>query len=74
MEHVSKKRYTKRIQATGGTIIVPDPISAVKTETVAIYASVSSFENKSNLLSQSKRLQEFCLLIEKIINQKQMKM
>jgi predicted site-specific integrase-resolvase len=42
-----------------GTIIVPDD-TPQKKEVVAVYARVSSSENRSNLISQSKRVQEFC--------------
>lgn len=43
-----------------GTIIVPDNNESKSREFVAVYARVSSSENKSNLLSQSKRVQDFC--------------
>lgn len=42
-----------------GTIIIPDD-TPQKKDVVAVYARVSSSENKSNLLSQSKRVQNFC--------------
>jgi len=42
-----------------GTVIVPDEVQS-KVDFVAVYARVSSSENKSNLITQSKRVQEFC--------------
>jgi len=46
-------------QLESGTVIVPNEVKD-KAEYVAIYARVSSSENKSNLIAQSKRIQEFC--------------
>lgn len=45
-----------------GTIIIPDEVENVKRkdEKVAIYARVSSSENKSNLDAQAKRLCDYC--------------
>ena len=43
-----------------GTVIVPNEIND-KLDYVAVYARVSSSENKANLISQSKRVQDFCL-------------
>ena len=40
---------------SSGTIIVPNEVD-VKNECVAVYARVSSSENKANLISQSKRV------------------
>ena len=42
-----------------GTIIVPDEKDTSR-ELTAVYARVSSSDNKKNLLSQSKRVQDFC--------------
>lgn len=42
-----------------GSIIVPDKVEQ-KKECVAVYARVSSSENKKNLVAQSKRVQDFC--------------
>lgn len=42
-----------------GIIIIDAEISALPEKT-AVYARVSSSENKTNLISQSKRVQEFC--------------
>jgi len=42
-----------------GTIIIPEENIKQKGVT-AVYARVSSSENKNNLLSQSKRVQDFC--------------
>lgn len=46
-------------QLDTGTIIVPDETKD-KLEYTVIYARVSSSENKSNLDSQAKRLEQFC--------------
>ncbi len=46
-------------QLPSGTIII-DEAAVAPAEKTAIYARVSSSENRSNLLSQSKRLQDFC--------------
>lgn len=44
-----------------GTIIVPDSAQQeIKEEYVVCYSRVSSSQNKSNLLSQSKRINDFC--------------
>ena len=44
-----------------GTVIVPDPTqTAVDRGATAVYARVSSSENKPNLSSHSKRVQDFC--------------
>jgi predicted site-specific integrase-resolvase len=42
-----------------GTVIVPNKTEDI-TKLTAVYARVSSSENKNNLISQSKRVQEFC--------------
>ena len=42
-----------------GMIIVDDEVN-IKAERTAVYARVSSSENKTNLVSQSKRVQDFC--------------
>jgi predicted site-specific integrase-resolvase len=47
-------------QVESGTVIVPEEKSQFLSEKIATYSRVSSSENKSNLLSQSKRVQEFC--------------
>lgn len=44
-----------------GTILIEKEVPvSTKTERVAIYARVSSSENKNNLDSQAKRLEEYC--------------
>jgi putative resolvase len=50
------KAYTLK----SGTIIVPDESSENSNDFTVVYARVSSSENKSNLISQSKRVQDFC--------------
>src|SRR5574344_583255 len=49
-------------QLPSGTIIVPDEnkVNKNKEEYNIVYARVSSSENKSNLESQAKRLENFC--------------
>ncbi len=42
-----------------GIIIVDEEASSIPERT-AVYARVSSSENKTNLVSQSKRVQDFC--------------
>ena len=51
-----------------GTIIVPDDVKE-KAEYTIIYSRVSSSENKSNLDSQAKRLQQFCEANGWIVNE-----
>lgn len=55
-------------QLPTGTIIVPDETKENEEYTI-IYARVSSGENKSNLESQSKRLQQFCEANGWIVNE-----
>ncbi len=43
-----------------GTIVVPDESLKVKDDYIVTYARVSSSENKSNLVTQSKRLCDYC--------------
>jgi predicted site-specific integrase-resolvase len=43
-----------------GMIVVDDDEVNIKAERTAVYARVSSSENKTNLVSQSKRVQDFC--------------
>jgi Predicted site-specific integrase-resolvase len=47
-------------QLPTGIIIVEDDKSLNRKERTAVYARVSSSMNKSNLVSQSKRVQDFC--------------
>lgn len=49
-------------QLPTGTIIVNEFIQSTPKNTVCIYTRVSSSENKSNLESQSKRLEEYAIL------------
>lgn len=55
-------------QLPTGTIIVPDEIKENEEYTI-VYARVSSSENKSNLDSQAKRLQQFCEANGWIVNE-----
>lgn len=43
-----------------GTIIIKEAVASQLAQKVVTYARVSSSENKDNLESQSKRLQEYC--------------
>ncbi len=45
------------------------PVIDVRPDYTVVYARVSSSENKSNLLSQSKRVQDFCTAKGWVINQ-----
>jgi putative resolvase len=49
-------------QLPSGTVIVevPPPPQAVRTQKVAVYARVSSAENRKNLDSQAERVAAFC--------------
>jgi predicted site-specific integrase-resolvase len=56
-----KSGMIKGYQAPSGTIIITtDEQSVLQTQKVAIYARVSSTENKSNLESQAERLVSYC--------------
>jgi len=48
-------------QLATGTIVIPDYHKIEKPEYVITYARVSSSENKSNLKTQSERLNSFCI-------------
>ena len=57
-------------QLSTGTIVIDDESATTSTEEhTVIYARVSSSENKSNLDSQAKRLEQFCLARGWIINE-----
>src|SRR5262245_61012803 len=48
-------------QMPSGTIVIEEPtIPSVPSERVAVYARVSSTENRSNLASQAERLIAYC--------------
>lgn len=60
--HYKKGLIECAYQLETGTIIVPDDIFVPKTKkekVVAIYARVSSHENKSNLKAQAERLKQY---------------
>jgi predicted site-specific integrase-resolvase len=59
----------KTEQLPTGTILVIYEDDTPEVEHVVTYARVSSSENKSNLSSQSKRLQDFCSANGWIVNQ-----
>ena len=50
-----------------GAIIVPDPMD-LRPDYTVVYARVSSSENKSNLKTQSKRIQDFCAAKGWVVN------
>lgn len=57
-------------QLSTGTIVIDDESAKTSTEEhTVIYARVSSSENKSDLDSQAKRLEQFCLARGWIINE-----
>lgn len=47
-------------QLPTGTVVI-DEAKESRPEKIAIYARVSSTENKTNLMAQSKRVQDFCI-------------
>lgn len=51
-----------------GTIIVPDENLEQSNDFTVVYARVSSSENKSNLSTQSKRVQDFCVAKGWVVN------
>lgn len=46
-------------QLPTGSVVIDETLES-RVEKTAVYARVSSSENKSNLISQSKRVQDFC--------------
>lgn len=61
--HFHKGLISGAYQLPSGAIVIPDHTQQTKlktTEYVITYARVSSSENKENLLSQSKRLIDYC--------------
>lgn len=56
-------------QLSTGTIVVEDDTNLSAKEYTIIYARVSSSENRTNLDSQAKRLEQFCLANGWIINE-----
>ena len=56
-------------QLSTGTIVVEDDTNITTKEYTVIYARVSSSENRTNLDSQAKRLEQFCLAKGWIINE-----
>lgn len=61
--HFHKGLISGAYQLPSGTIVIPDNAKQTtikNTEYIVTYARVSSSENKNNLLSQSKRLTDYC--------------
>jgi predicted site-specific integrase-resolvase len=58
--HFKKGLIPGAYQLKTGTIIVPDDGAESTIVKIVTYARVSSSENKDNLKSQSKRVQDFC--------------
>ncbi len=56
----SRGQISGAYQLPTGTIIVPNEANVNKKSHIVTYARVSSSENKENLLSQSKRLIDYC--------------
>ena len=50
-------------------LVVIDETTESRASRTAVYARVSSSENKSNLLSQSKRIQDFCSAKGWVVNE-----
>jgi putative resolvase len=57
--HYKKGQIPNAKMLPSGLIIVDDEMIKINERT-AVYARVSSSENKTNLVSQSKRVQDFC--------------
>ena len=58
--HYSKGMIPNAYKLPTGTIIVQEKEEKELGNKVAVYARVSSSENKPNLITQSKRIQDFC--------------
>ena len=58
--HFKAGKIPGAYQLPTGTIIVPDPIQNNREGKVAVYARVSSSQNRSNLDSQADRLTAYC--------------
>jgi predicted site-specific integrase-resolvase len=60
--HFKKGLIEGAYQLPTGTVVIPDKYTINKDENeyIVTYARVSSSENKSNLISQSQRLIDFC--------------
>ena len=58
--HYSKGMIPNAYKLPTGTIIVQEKEEKELGNKVAVYARVSSLENKPNLITQSKRIQDFC--------------
>jgi len=58
--HFKAGKIPGAYQLPSGTIIVPDPAQVNREVKVAVYARVSSSQNRSNLDSQADRLTAYC--------------
>ena len=58
--HFKADKIPGAYQLPTGTIIVPDPKQDRREEKVAVYARVSSSQNRTNLDSQTERLTAYC--------------
>lgn len=71
--HYKKGLIVGAYTLPSGTIIVPDKAASDKKQIVAIYARVSSSENKTNLDRQADRLVSYCLAkgykVEKVVKE-----
>ena len=69
--HFKAGLISSAYQLPSGTIVIPDNAQQKlkqKNEYIITYARVSSSENKNNLITQSKRLQDFCAAKGWIVN------
>ncbi len=71
--HFKAGKIPGAYQLHTGTIIVPDPAQTARGQKVAVYARVSSSENRSNLDSQADRVSAYCAAkgykIEKVVKE-----
>lgn len=58
--HYKSGKIPNAYSLSTGTIVVPEEEKKNKVECNAVYARVSSSENKDNLDSQARRVSEFC--------------
>jgi predicted site-specific integrase-resolvase len=71
--HFKAGKIPGAYQLPTGTIIVPDTVQAAQDQKTAVYARVSSSENRSNLDSQAERVATYCAArgykVEKVVKE-----
>lgn len=67
--HFSKGLIPGAKQLASGTVVIDEDVDTQKPEYVVVYARVSSSENKSNLETQAKRLEQFCTARGWVVNE-----